>query len=405
MQGQTSPQAMAQMSLEPLEERLAMKNPSQKMFIGIPRETAFQEKRIALTPESTALLINNGHRIVMESQAGLGAHYKDSDYSETGVEIAYDLKKVYEADIILKVAPPSLEEIDMLHPLQVLFSPIHLPMMQSDYLAHLMRKQVTGIAFEYIKDEYGSFPIVRTLSEIAGSSVIYIAAEYLSNSHGGQGILLGGISGIPPARIVVLGAGVVGEYVTRTALGLGADVHVFDSSIFKLMRLQKNLGRHVFTSIINPETLRKELAQADIAVGAIHSELGRAPCVVTEAMVAAMRAGSVIIDVSIDQGGCFETSRVTNHLQPTFRQHDVIHYCVPNIAARVSKTASQAISNVLAPLLLESHEQGGLEKYLRFHKAARHGVYVYKGKLTNQFLSERFGMRFTNLDLLMTAGF
>ncbi|MGB0839377.1 MAG: alanine dehydrogenase [Chitinophagales bacterium] len=390
-------------ALTPQEEMLEMLPKKGKLFLGVPKETSFQESRVALTPSGVALLVNNGHKVVVESQAGEKADFTDQEYAEAGAEIAFDTKRVFEAHIILKIAPPRQDEIELLQHDQIIFSPLHLPTITQEYLKNLQQKKVTALAYEYIKDESGAFPMVRTLSEIAGYTSILIAAEYLNNNKMGKGILLGGVSGVPPAKVLILGAGVVGEFATRAALGLGAEVRVFDNNIYKLLRLQNNVNVRVFTSIIDPNILTEELKNADVVIGAIHSESGRSPVVVTDAMISNMKAGSVIVDVSIDQGGCFETSRVTSHENPIFIRHDVIHYCVPNIASRVAKTASSAMSHALVPLLLKAQEFGGFEKLLYNSMGTRHGVYVYKGILTNQHLGQRFGITATNINLLMAS--
>ncbi len=392
-----------QFGLEPQEMPVSMNSRTQRLFIGVPKENSFQENRIPLTPESVQTLTSNGHRVIVETKAGTGSHFTDKDYSEAGAEIAYDGRQVYEAEIIVKVAPPTDEEIEMIKMHQILISPIHLPTLKDEYIRKLMAKKVTSIAVEYIKDDSGTYPFVRSMSEIAGSSVMLLAAEYLSTTRNGQGVLIGGISGVPPANVVILGAGVVGEFVARAALGLGATVRVFDNNIYKLMRLQNNLGARIYTSSLYPEVLKRELQVADVAVGAIHSESGRTPILVTEEMVSHMKHGSVIIDVSIDQGGCFETSEVTTHQNPTFKKYGVIHYCVPNIASRVARTASYAMSNLLSPTLLRSGEIGGFEKMLSHDHASRHGVYIYKGCLTNRHLGEKFNIKHTDIDLLFTA--
>lgn len=385
------------------EERLLVAVQPQKLFIGIPKETYFQENRVALTPESVAVLVNNGHRVVIETKAGEKSSFTDHNYSEVGAIIAYETAEVYQADIIIKVAPLSIEEVMMTKHNQTIFSALHLPTLEASYLKHLIEKKVTAIAYEYIKDDYGRFPIVRVISEIAGSAAILIGAEYLSNINNGQGILLGGIAGVPPARVVILGGGAVGEYATRTALGLGAEVRVFDNSIYKLMRLQNNVNARVYTSIINPALLSTELSKADLVIGAIHSEAGRTPIIVTKEMVSQMKPGSVIVDVSIDQGGCFETSEITNHKNPVFRQFDVIHYCVPNIASRVSKTASAALSHVLIPILQRAQKHANFDQFMLNNMGMRNGIYLYKGHVTNLYLSQRFEMKYTNLDLLISS--
>lgn len=390
-------------SLNPQEALLDVKSKKGSLYIGLPKEQSFQDNRIGLTPQAVGFLVNNGHKIVIESKAGERSNFSDKDFSEFGGEIKYSTKDVFDADVIIKVAPPTLEEIDMLHPGQTIISPIHLPTLTTSYIQKLIQKRVTAVSLEYIKDDANSFPIVRSMSEIAGSTVILIGADLLSNNSEGRGSLLGGITGVPPTKVVILGAGVVGEFATRAALGLGAEVRVFDDSTFKLMRLQNNVGTRIFTSIINQEVLTQELKTADIAIGAIHSEEGRTPCIVNEHMVSEMKEHSVIIDVSIDQGGCFETSEITTHEKPTFKKFDIIHYCVPNIPSRVSRTASYAISNTLTKMLMDAGIRGGFESLLRYSEGTRHGVYAYKGCLTNHHLSERFGIKFTDLELLFTA--
>lgn len=389
--------------LQPQEEVLAVMRQKRKLYIGIPKESSFQENRVALVPSSVATLVGHGHRVIVEKGAGEESNYADQEYSEAGAEIGYSQEKVFEADVIIKVAPPSMEEMDFFKPNQIIISPIHLPTIKPEYINKLKQKRVIALAWEYIKDKVGSFPFVRIISEIAGISAMLTAGEILSNTNGGQGILLGGITGVPPCKVVILGAGVVAEYATRTALGLGADVRIFDNNIHKMMRLQHLVGRRLYTSAINSAALEKELSDADVVIGAIHSSTGRAPVVISEDMVAKMKAGSVIMDVSIDQGGCFATSRVTSHDNPTFREYGVIHYCVPNIASRVSQTASLALSNILTPILLEAEHTGSIEGLIYDNIGLRHGVYAYKGCLTNEYLGEKFQIKSMDLDLLLSS--
>lgn len=391
-------------SLSPAEAPAKIKHKSGKLFIGIPKHDSTEERRVPLSPAGIKVLVNNGHRILIESEAGEGSRYTDRDYSEAGAEIGNDREEIYKAEIILKTAPPTLKELDWMRPGQVLISPIQLPTLQIATIEKLIHKRVIALAFEYIKDDAGFFPFVRSMSEIAGNTSIMIASEYLSHDHAGKGVLVGGISGVAPAKVVILGAGVVGEFAARTALGLGANVKIFDDNIYKLMRLQNNIGRKLFTSIFDPEILEQEMEAADVVIGAIHSETGRTPVIVTEEMVMNMKEGSIIIDVSIDQGGCIETSDVTTNAKPTYTKHGVIHYCVPNIPSRVSRTATQAISNILSPLLLRASDLGGIDILLHQSMGARHGVYTYKGCLCNEFISEKFGMKFTDVNLLFTSG-
>ncbi len=397
----SSMSTIAQSYVQTQEQLQTIEKKRSGLYIGIPRETTLQENRVALIPSSVATLTARGHRVVIETGAGVPANFTDHEYSEAGAEIAYTAEKVYKAEIILKVAPPTLDELELCQINQIIISPLQAPIITEEYINKMRQKRVIALAMEYIKDEVGSFPIVRIMSEIAGLSAMLTAAELLSASRGGIGVLLGGIAGVPPAKVVILGAGVVAEFATRVALGLGAEVRIFDNNVYKLMRLQNQVGRQLYTSAIDPSVLSRELMTADAVIGAIHSEKGRAPMIVTESMVQKMKAGSVIIDVSIDQGGCFETSYVTSHDKPTFRYHDVIHYCVPNIASRVPRTASNAISHILTPILLRSEQFNGIQNLLTQSKGLLNGIYTYKGSLTNRYLSERFNMRFTSIELLI----
>ena len=388
---------------ETLEETLDVKPREVELFIGIPKETSFQENRISLTPEAVSVLVANGHKVIMESKAGEGASYSDRDYSECGAKIVNNKKHVFECDILVKSAPVCEEELDMLKPHQFIISPIHLAAMKKQILEKMMDKKITGLSFENLKDDSGHNPIVRSMSEIAGSAVMLIAGQYLSNANNGKGVLVGGISGIPPTKVIIIGAGIVGEQAARTALAMGASVKVFDNSIYRLKRLQNNIGVRLYTSVIEPGILSKQLKTCDVAVGALSSSGGRTPVVVTEEMVSKMRPGSVIVDVSIDHGGCFETSSVTSHKTPVFRKYDVIHYCVPNIPSGFARTASQSISNVLMPLMLEMADDGGFENLVWYKINIRSGIYLFKGALTNFHLSERFDLKFTDLNLLIAS--
>ncbi len=395
--------SLSQTALMPQEEMLEIARKKGKLFIGIPKEISFQENRVALVPDAVALLVNNGHQIIVETNAGKMANFQDHDYSEAGAQIVYSAEEVYKADIILKVAPPSPQEIEMMQQKQTLISALQLTVQPEDFLKQLSSKRITAVAFDWIKDIDGIYTVIRSMGEIAGGTSILIAAEYLSNVNNGQGAILGGISGISPTEVVILGAGTVGEFATRAALGLGASVKVFDNNIYRLRRLQSDIGTRVFTSVIQPRVLAKHLKTADVVIGAIRAQHGRTPCVVTEEMVSEMKVGSVIIDVSIDQGGCFETSEVTNHTKPVFRKHGVIHYCVPNIASRVSRTASYALSTIFAPILINIGEEGGVENMLRRDAGVRNGVYLYNGTLTNQVLGDMFKLPYKDINLLMAA--
>jgi len=393
-----------QAMMQPQESMLEVKSKKNKLYIGIPKEVSFQENRIALTPLSVALLVNNGHDIIMESNAGQAANFSDKDYSEQGAQIVYDSKQVYDAaDIIIKIAPPTLKEVDLMKPGQILISTLQLSTLKADCLQAMINKKITALSFEHLQDEGGSLTVIRAMSEIVGATSILIAAEYLSNVFDGKGLMLGGITGVPPTEIVILGAGTVGEYAARTAISLGAEVKVFDPSIYKLRRLQNNIGTRVFTSVVQPIVLEKAITTCDVAIGAMRAEDGRSPCIISESTVSRMKPNSVIIDVSIDQGGNFETSEVTNHTNPTFRKYDVIHYCVPNIASRVARTATYALTNIFAPILLDIGEHGGLKNVIWQKAGVRNAVYIYQGHLTNKHIGERFNIPSKDLDLLIVS--
>ena len=389
--------------MQPQEAMQETKTRKNSLFISIPKETSFQENRIPLSPLSVALLINNGHTVLIESGAGTAANFSDTEYSEQGAKIVYDKKEIFSADIIIKIAPPTLDEIEMMKSGQVLLSALQMSSMKAEFLHALMKKKVTALSFEYLRDEGNVLSVVRAMSEIVGATSVLIAAEYLSNVFEGKGLMLGGITGVPPTEIVILGAGTVGEIAARTSIALGAEVKVFDSSIYKLRRLQNNIGSRVFTSVIQPVVLQKALWSCDVAIGAIRARHGFSPCIVSDETVSKMKPNSVIIDVSIDQGGCFETSHVTNHTKPTFRKYDIIHYCVPNIASRVARTATYALTNILTPILLDIGEKGGIMNVIWEKPGVRCAIYLYQGQLTNTDLADRFNIPHKDLDLLIVS--
>ena len=389
--------------LLPQEEMLETAVRKKNLFIGIPRESWKYENRVGLTPEAVELLVNNGHEVRIESKAGEKASYSDTDYSECGGLIVDDPREVYQSEIILKLAPLTEEESKYLKGNQVIISSLHVASQNEIYFRELIRKKITGIAYESIKDKYDRFPVVRSMSEIAGITSILLASEYLSNVHQGKGVMLGGITGITPAEVIILGAGTAAEFATRAALGLGASVKIFDNSLHKLRRLQNYIGQRLHTSIFHPRVLEKALKSADVVIGAIHIVDEGPRYYITEDMVKEMKKGSVIVDISIDQGGCIETSECLDHNNPIVVKHGIIHYAVSNIPARVARTASIALSNVFTPILLNIGDSGGLQNHLREDSGLRKGVYVYNGILTNRYIGSRLGIMSRDIDLLLAA--
>ncbi len=386
--------------LLPQEETLEILRQKRELFIGIPKENQYQEQRICLTPDAVNAITANGHRVLIESGAGEGAHFSDVDYTNAGGEITRDTKKVFGCPLLLKVEPPTLAEIEMMHPQATIISALQIKTQDKQYFEHLAKKRITAIAFEYIKDEDGKYPAVRSLSEIAGISSVLIASELMAATNDGNGLMFGNISGVPPVEVVIIGAGTVGEFAARSAIGLGANVRVFDNSLTKLRNIQSRLRQTVYTSTIQPKNLVKALRRCDVAIGAVRGT-DRSPVVVTSPMVEQMKKGAVIIDVSIDMGGCFETSEVTDHNKPTCEKFGVIHYGVPNIPSRYPKTATLSISNIFTPYLLKLGEEGGLENSLRFDKGLRNGLYMYHGILTNKSVGEWFDLQYSDINFLI----
>ncbi len=386
--------------LIPQEETLEVLRQKGELFIGIPKENQFQEKRICLTPDAVNALTSNGHRVLIESGAGDAANFTDLDYTQAGATITKDTKKVFSCPLLLKVEPPTLSEIQYINPQTTIISALQIKTQSKSYFEELAKKRITAIAFEFIRDEDGNYPAVRSLSEIAGISSVLIAAEIMAATNQGNGLMFGNITGVPPLEVVILGAGTVGEFAARSAIGLGANVKIFDNSITKLRNVQSNLQQIVYTSTLQPKNLLKSLKRCDVAIGAMRGR-DRSPVVVSQTMVEHMKKGSVIIDVSIDMGGCFETSELTTHDKPIIEKFGVKHYGVPNIPARYPKTSSVSISNIFTPYLLKIGEDGGLENSLRFDKGLRNGLYLYHGILTNKTVGEWFDLKHSDINFLI----
>jgi alanine dehydrogenase len=391
--------------LYPQESLLKIKKQHNTLYIGIPKENSFQENRLAITPDGVNLLIENGHQVRIETGAGKESRFTDKEFSDAGAKIVYSTDEVFKADIILKVEPPTLEEIQLMNPGKVLISALQLGNQTPEYLKAINNKKLTALAYEFIEDKVGGMPAVRAMSEIAGSTVMLIAAEYLSNVNNGKGILLGGITGVPPAKVVILGAGTVAEYAARAALGLGVDIQIFDNNIYKLRRLKHTLGQQVFTSTFNNVLLSDAIKQADVLIGAMRIEKGKMQIIISEEMVSTMKSGSVIIDVSIDQGGCIETSEITSHDNPIFTKYGIIHYCVPNIASRVPRTATTAFNNIFVPMLLQTSDEGGIDGMIFNNKWFMRGIYAYNGYVTNEHIANKFRVPYKDLNLLIAAQF
>jgi alanine dehydrogenase len=388
--------------LLPKEEMLEIQHKEKKIIIGIPSDISKNEYRVPLTPQAVDLLVSYGHEIYIETGAGQKASYSDEEYREAGAVIVEKTEEIFQCDIILRVAPFGCEEIEMLRGNQVVISNMQIQSHCQESIEKLMQKKTTCIAFEYLETEDGYLPFVHQMSQISGITSITIASEYLSNSHGGKGVLLGDVTGITPAELVIIGSGTAAEFAARAALGLGIFVKIFDTSVEDLSRLEEKLGRRIFTSVFYPKVLKKALISADAVIGAMPFN-ATPKFKVSEELVENMKEGAIIIDLNISQGGCFETSRITDLVNPVFSKHGVIHYCVPNIPSLVARTASISLSNILIPILLAIGDTGGVDNYVKSSGGFRKGVYLYHGILTNRDVGNLFSLPVKDIDLLLAA--
>ncbi len=390
-------------ALLPKEELLETVVKRRKISIGLPTDKKNDEKRIALTPEAVNILVENGNEVIVQKGAGAGANYSDKDYSDNGAIITDSPARVFSADAVIKVAPFTSQEADYLKGNQIVLSFLNVLKLTEETLGKLIRKKVTAIAFEKLRDKNGVMPVMESMSEISGVTSVLIASDYLSNHHGGKGVLLGGITGVTPTEVVIIGANTAGEYAARAALGLGSQVKIFDNSLHNLRRFQNLIGQRLQTSVFHPQVLKKALRSADVLIGAIELEDLRPWYYITEDMVRTMKKGSVIIDLSIDRGGCIETTECRALRDPVYEKHGVIHFSAWNLPSRVARTASIALSNIFNPLFHNISEAGGIIHLLKMDAHLRHGVYLFNGILTNETLGQKFGAISKDLDLLISA--
>ncbi|MDO9152273.1 MAG: alanine dehydrogenase [Paludibacter sp.] len=392
-----------QHSLFPEESLLRELARQPHLSIGLPKENAEVETRLALTPEGVAIVTEEGHNVYVQRGAGEPMSYSDLQYSEAGAVIVELTTEVFNANIVMKIAPPAIQELHLMHPNSTIFSMLQLSNLSADSIRLMMKKKINAIAYELIKDEQKVFPVVSSISEIEGITAITIASELMSNEHGGKGLLLGGIAGVSPTEVVILGAGITGTVAARSALALGAQVKIFDHDINKLRKIQHNLGQQVFTSVIHPNVLIKALASADAVIANLRYISGSERFMVSEELVKTMKQGAIIIDMSVDQGGCFETSECRTLKNPTFEVHGIIHYCVPNISARVARTTSMALSNIFAPMLLKIGHSGSVKSAIAESSGFRNGAYVYSGVLVNRLIGSYYGIQSNEIGLLLAG--
>jgi len=387
----------------PKEELLETAVKNRSITIGIPNDKKDDEKRVALTPESVNLLIERGNEVIVQKGAGLGANYTDKDYSENGATLTDSPARIFSSDVIIKVAPFSEEQADLLKGNQVVMSYLNVLKLNEETLGKLIRKKVTAIAFEKIRDDNGVMPVIESMSEICGITSLLVASEYLSNMHGGKGVMLGGITGVTPTEVVIIGANTAGEYAARAAIGLGSTVKIFDNSLHRLRRFQNLLGQRLQTSVFHPQVLTKALKSADVLIGAIELEDLKPWYYITEDMIRTMKKGAVVIDLSIDRGGCIETTECRELQDPVYEKFGIIHFSACNLPSRVARTASIALSNIFTPLLQNMADAGGITQLLKNDRGVRNGAYLYNGMLTNETLGQKFGIISKDLDLLISA--
>lgn len=388
----------------PQELLQALGKVNNRLLLGIPRERDKSERRLPLTPEAIAILTQAGHRIWVETGAGLGINYADTHFAEAGAEIKATPQEVYQADIVLKILPPTLAEIDCMRPRTTLLSFVPLNILSKEVFLRMMAKRITAVAYELITDEWHRIPMLNVTSEIEGSASITIASELLSNTQGGKGILLGGIPGVSPTEVVIIGAGNAGTVAARAAIALGAFVKIFDDDLNKLRAIHQTLGQGLFTSTFHPNVLQNAFRSADVVIGAMRYINARRHFVISKELVHAMKKGALLIDLRISQGGCFETTCCLSPADPpVFEQYGVLHYARPNVSNRVARTTSMAYSNILVPLLLGLGDAGSLVAWISSNRGFHEGVYLYNGAAVNEYVAHSFNLSSNNLDLFLSA--
>ena len=375
-----------------------------RLIIGIPKEDQKKEKRLALTPEAVDMITEAGHQVIIEKEAGLGINYSDTAYAETGAIIATTPAEVFQSDIIFKIAPPTIEEVSLMKNRSTIFSVLTLSSFSTEIIRLMMSKKINAAGYELISNHQDNYPVRNSISEIEGATSISVASELLSNTHGGKGILMGGIPGVSPTEVVIIGAGIAGRTATRAALGLGASVKVFDNEIYKLREMQHTLGQTLFTSVFQPHVLVNAFKSADVVIGAMRYINSPIRHIISEDVVRTMKKGSLIIDLRINQGGCFETTCFMPEGHPDiFEKHGVLHYCIPNLSSRVARTTSMALSNIFAPMISRMGDLGGVAGTVKVDPGFRSGFYMYAGNLVNVYVASHFNLPSNDIGLFLTT--
>ncbi len=400
----TSELNMEKTSFIPQELLKEIGKAKNRLVIGIPKEDQKKERRLALTPEAVDMITEAGHRVVVEKEAGWGINYSDANYSEAGAIIVPTAAEVFQSDIIFKITPPTQQEVSLMKNRTAVFSMLQMPSLSTEILRSMMAKKIIALGYELICNERNNYPIRNSISEIEGATSISVASELLSNVHGGKGILMGGVPGVSPTEVVIIGAGIAGCTAARAALGLGAGVKVFDNDICKLREIQHTLGQTVFTSVFQPHVLANAFKSADVVIGAMRYINSPVRHIISEEVVRSMKKGSLLIDLRINQGGCFETTCFMPEGHPDiYEKHGVLHYCVPNLSSRVARTTSMALSNIFAPLITHMGDLGGILAMTKADPGFRSGLYMYSGKLVNAYVANFFNLPSNDIGLFLAT--
>lgn len=373
------------------------------LTIGIPKENIRFEKRLTLTPEAVSLLVDEGHKVILESGAGLSINYSDSYYSESGAHIVDTKAEVFEASLILKMSPPTLQEVGLMRPRATVFSFLQQPMLSSTVLEAMSAKRINALAYDLMYDDTGSSPFATAISEIEGASAVTLAAELMSNANGGKGILMGGVAGVSPTEVVIIGADVAGTIAARAALGLGAMVKVFDNDVNKLRQMQHRLGRSVFTSTLQPNVLKNTFRSADVLIGAMEYINKPHRDRISADLIRELKQGAIVIDLRLAQGGCFETTmEACIPGAPTLYQvHGVLHFCEMSISSRVARTASIALSNIFSSLFMRMANGGGIIGLAQSDRGYSSGFYMFSGKMVNAYVANLFNLSVNDIGLFL----
>lgn len=373
------------------------------LTIGIPKENKRFEKRLGLTPETVALLVDEGHKVILESGAGLPINYSDNYYSESGAHIVDSKAEVFEANLILKMSPPTLQEVRLMRPRATVFSFLQQPMLSTTVLEAMSAKRINALAYDLVYDDSGSSPFATAIAEIEGASAITLAAELMSNANGGKGILMGGVPGVSPTEVVIIGADVAGTVAARAALGLGAMVKVFDNDVSKLRIMEQYLGCSLFTSTLQPNVMRNSFRSADVLIGAMEYINKPHRDRISEDLIRELKQGAIVIDLRLAQGGCFETTmEACLPGAPTmYQMHNVLHFCEMSISSRVARTASIALSNVFSSLFMQMANAGGVVGLAQSDRGYSSGFYMFSGKMVNAYVANLFNLGVNDIGLFL----